>query len=147
MRSVVLTVGLLMLLAVSSVAADPANVLIVDQTQGLMESMQVEVLARVLLASQLFTIQAVTRIPESPHQRGPFQFVIIIPPGESWVWVCAPGLPAALSEGRQRALVVLKASIEQIFAGERKPADPADDLYPLFWSAAFLHAGVLEGVN
>jgi hypothetical protein len=147
MRSVVLTVGLLLLLAVSSVAADPANVLIVDQTQGLMESMQVEVLARVLLASQLFTIQAVTQIPESPHPRGPFQFVIIIPPGESWVWVCTPGLPVVLPEGQQTALAVLKGSIEKVFAGERKPADPADDLYPLFWSAAFLRIGILEGVN
>ncbi|MCK4356910.1 hypothetical protein KAW44_07495, partial [Candidatus Bipolaricaulota bacterium] len=125
----------------------PANVLIVDRTQSFMESMQVEVLARALLASQIFTIQAVTQIPESPHPRGPFQFVIIIPPGESWVWVCTPGLPVVLPAGQQSALVVLKASIEQIFAGERKPADPADDLYSLFWSAFFLHVGVLEGVN
>ncbi len=147
MRSVVLTVGLLALLFASSMAAEPANVLIVDRTQSFMESMQVEVLARALLASQLFTIQAVTQIPESFHSGGPFQFVIIIPPGKSWVWVCTPGLPVVLPEGQQRALVVLKASIEQIFAGERKPADPADDLYPLFWSAAFLHTGVLEGVN
>ena len=147
MRSVVLTVGLLVLLSVSSMAAEPANVLIVDQTQGLMESMQVEVLARVLLASKLFTIQAVTQIPESPHPRGPFQFVIIIPPGESWVWVCTPGLPVVLPEGQQRALAVLKGSIEQIFAGERKPVDPADDLYSFFWSAAFLRIGVLGGIN
>ena len=147
MRSVVLTVGLLMLLAVSSMAAEPANVLIVDQTQGLMESIQVEVLARALLASKLFTIQAVTQIPESFHPRGPFQFVVIIPPGESWVWVCAPGFPVALPAGQQSALAVLKGSIEQVFAGERKSADPADDLYSFFWSAAFLRIGILEGVN
>ena len=147
MRSVVLTVGFLVLLFVSSTAAEPVNVLIVDQTQSLMESMQVEVLARALLASGMFTIGATMEIPKEPHPCGPFQFVIIIPPGENWVWVCTPGLPVVLPEGQQRALGVLKASIEQIFAGERKPADPADDLYSLFWSAAFLHAGVLEGVN
>ncbi len=147
MRSVVLTVGLLMLLAVSSVAIGPANVLIVDRTQSFMESMQVEVLARALLASGMFTIGATMEIPKEPHPRGPFQFVIIIPPGGNWVWVCTPGLPVVLPEGQQSALAVLKGSIEQVFAGERKPADPADDLYPLFWSAAFLHAGVLEGVN
>ncbi len=42
MRSVILTVGLVMLLAVSSVAIGPANVLIVDRTQSFMESMQVD---------------------------------------------------------------------------------------------------------
>ena len=147
MRSVILTVGLVMLLAVSSVATEPANVLIVDRTQSFMESMQVEVLARALLASGMFTIGATMEIPKEPHPCGPFQFVIIIPPGGNWVWVCTPGLPVVLPAGQQSALVVLKASIEQIFAGERKPADPADDLYPLFWSAAFLHAGILEGVN
>ena len=147
MRSVVLTVGLLVLLFVSSMATEPANVLIVDRTQSFMESMQVEVLARALLASQLFTIQAVTQIPESPHPCGPFQFVIIIPPGGTWVWVCTPGLPMVLPAGQQSALSVLKGSIEKVFAGERKPADPADDLYPLCWSAFFLHTGVLEGVN
>ncbi|MCK4393232.1 hypothetical protein KAX17_10050 [Candidatus Bipolaricaulota bacterium] len=147
MRSVVLTVGLLMLLAVSSVATEPANVLIVDRTQSFMESMQVEVLARVLLSSELFTIGATMEIPKEPHPLGPFQFVIIIPPGEPWVWVCIPGLPGVLPEGQQRALAVLKGSIEQVFTGERKPADPADDLYPLFWSAYFLNIGILEGVN
>jgi hypothetical protein len=52
-----------------------------------------------------------------------------------------------LSEGQQSALAVLKGSIEQVFAGERKPADPADDLYSFFWSAAFLRIGVLGGIN
>lgn len=42
MRSVILAVGLLALLFASSMAAEPANVLIVDRTQSFMESMQVD---------------------------------------------------------------------------------------------------------
>ena len=146
MRRIALAWVLALLLGALGLSAASAQVLIVDQTLNLMESMQVEILARALLGSGLFSIKAVTKIPDAPHPAGSFDFVVVIPPSREWVWVCAPGLPAVLPEGQQRALAVLKTSIEQVFAGEREPADPADDLYPLIWSAYFLSIGILEGV-
>lgn len=147
MRSAVLIAATLLLLTIPSFASDSVNLLVVDRTQSLMESMQVEVLARILLSSEAFTISATTKIPEGPHPRGPFHFVIIIPPGGEWVWVCVPGLPEVLPLELRQALEMVKGAIEEIFVGERQAADPADDLYPFLWSAYFLTLGILEGAQ
>ena len=97
MRSVILVAGIALLLAVSAFGTDAAQVLIVDQTETLMESMQVEVLAPALLASELFSIRAATEIPDRPHPSGPFEYVVIIPQGGEWIWVCTPSLPEVSS--------------------------------------------------
>jgi len=143
MRRIGCAVVLIVLMAVSGLGAEPARLMIVDQTSGLVESMQVEVLARVLLASQAFTIKAAMGSPDDVHTDEPFDFVIIVPHGEPRVWICMPGLPGTLDEETRNALAVLNASIIQVFAGERQPLGPADDLYPFFWSAAFLRRGIL----
>jgi hypothetical protein len=147
MRRAIVAVGIALLLAVSAFGTDAAQVLIVDQTETLMESMQVEVLARALLASGLFSIRAVTEIPDRPHPSGFFEYVVIIPPSGERVWVCIPGLPDALPAEFQQALNVLKGTIGLIFMGTRQAADPSDDLYAFMWSAYFINVGILEGVQ
>ena len=147
MRSAIVAVLLVLLFTIPSMAADSVSLLIVDNTQTFMESMQVEILARALLASHLFTINAVTQVPVSADPHGPFQFVIIVPPDGSFVWVCTAGVPAVLPDVQQQTLKVLKTSIEQVFMGTRKAADPGDDLYPFFWAAYFLHTGILEEIQ
>jgi hypothetical protein len=134
-------------LAVSAFGANAAQVLIVDQTETLMESMQVEVLARALLGSGLFSIRAVTEIPDGPHSSGSFRYVVIIPSSGEWVWVCTPGLPEASSAESQQALSVIEGTIDEIFIGKRQAANSSDDLYPFIWSAYFLNMGILEGVH
>lgn len=137
---------LVALLAVATVAwAGPAaKLLIVDRTQTFMESMQLEVLARALLASGEFEIAATTEVPSGSHPRGPFQFVVIVPQGGKWVWVCTPAFPSQLSLELQGALGALKGAIDRVFQGRRQALDPADDLYVVGWSAYFLKIGVLE---
>jgi len=147
MRSAILAGMLVLLLTIPSMAADSVSLLIVDGTQTFMESMQVEILARALLASHLFTINAVTQIPVSADPHGPFQFVIIVPPDGNLIWVCTAGLPAVLPDVQQQAIKVLETSIEQVFMGTRKAADSGDDLYPFFWAAYFLHTGILEEIQ
>ena len=147
MRSAIVAGMLVLLLAIPSMAADSVSLLIVDGTQTFRESMQVEVLARALLASHLFTVNAVTQVPGSADPHGPFQFVIIVPPNGSLVWVCTAGLPDRLPDVQQQALKVLETSIEQVFMGTRKAADPGDDLYPFVWAAYFLHIDILEEIK
>ena len=148
MRSAILAGMLVLLLTIPSMAASSvSSLLIVDRTQTFMESMQVEVLARALLASHLFTINAVTQVPTSAGSHGSFQFVIIVPPDGNLIWVCTAGLPDRLPDVQQQALKVLKTSIEQVFMGARKAADSGDDLYPFFWAAYFLHTGILEEIQ
>jgi len=147
MRSVIVAVGIALVVAVSGIGAERAQVLIVDQTEGLMESMQVEVLARVLLSSGLFSIRAVTEIPDQPHSSGTFEYVVIIPSSGEWVWVCTPSLPEVSSADAQQALSVIEVAIDQIFMGKRQAANSSDDLYPFIWSAYFLNIGILEGVH
>ncbi len=147
MRSVILVAGIALLLAISAFGTDAAQVLIVDQTETLMESMQVEVLARALLASGLFSIRAVTEIPDRPHPSGFFEYVVIIPPSGERVWVCIPGLPDALPAEFQQVLNLLEGTIGLIFMGTRQVANSSEDLYPFIWSAYFLNIGILEGVQ
>ncbi|HEU68945.1 MAG TPA: hypothetical protein ENN53_07020 [Candidatus Acetothermia bacterium] len=147
MRHAALALGLLVSVAVLSMAADPVPVLIVDRTEGFVESMQVEVLARVLMASGLFTIRATLEVPQGPHPRGPFLFVVMIPPETKWAWICTPGLPEALPRELRGALTALKRAVEQVFRGERRAKDPGDDLYPWVRSLYFLHSGILGGVR
>jgi len=124
------------------------KVLIVDQTEGFVESMQVGVLARVHRLSPLGAeITGTTEIPEEPLPQGPFQLVVIVPPAGEWVWVCTPGLPETLGLEMQGFLQLVKGAVEKVFRGERRARDPADDLYALGWSAYFLKIGVLGGVS
>jgi len=124
------------------------KVLIVDQTEGFVESMQVGVLARVLRLSPFGAeITGTTEIPEKPLSQGPFQLVVIVPPAGEWVWVCTPGLPEMLGPELQGFLQLVKGAVEKVFRGERTARDPADDLYALGWSAYFLRIGVLGGVS
>jgi len=146
MRSVILVTGIALLLAVSAFSMNAAQVLIVDQTETLMESMQVEVLARALLVSGLFSIRAATEIPDGPHPCGFFEYVVIIPPSGEWVWVCIPGLSGALSAEFQQALNTLEGTIGLIFMGTRQVANPSKDLFAFMWSAYFINIGILEGV-
>jgi hypothetical protein len=136
-------------LAVFGVAAPSVKVLIIDQTQGFMESMQVGVLARILRTSTDFEVQiaGTTQLPEGPLPQGPFQLVIIVPAAEEWVWVCTPGLPGTLAPEIQGFLQLVKGAVGKVFRGERTARDPADDLYALSWSAYFLRIGVLGGVS
>ncbi len=61
--------------------------------------------------------------------------------------MCTAGLPAVLPDAQQQALKVLEMSIEQVFMGARKAADPGNDLYPFFWAAYFLRIDILEEIN
>ena len=144
MRSATLILVTLLLVSLVSTASSDASLLIVDQTVSLMESMQVEILARALLGSGLFSIKAVTEIPDAPHPAGSFDFVVVIPPSREWVWVCAPGLPEALPVQSQQALSVLESAIEEVFMGARQAANPSEDLFSLLLSAYFLSTGVME---
>lgn len=144
MRSATLILVTLLLVSLVSTASSDASLLIVDQTVSLMESMQVEILARALLGSGLFSIKAVTEIPDAPHPAGSFDFVVVIPPSRQWVWVCAPGLPEALPVQSQQALSVLEGAIEDVFMGARQAANPSEDLFSLLLSAYFLSTGVME---
>ncbi len=72
MRSAIVAGMLVLLFAIPSMAANSVSLLIVDRTQTFMESMQVEVLARALLASHLFTINAVIQVPVEADPHGPF---------------------------------------------------------------------------
>lgn len=129
-------------------AAGPAvKVLIVDRTQTVLESMQLEVLARALLATGDFQLAAVTEPPRGPHPRGPFQFVVIVPERGEWVWVCTPTLPGKLPLELRAALQGLEEAIQRVFQGKRRPVDPGADLYPALWSAYFLKVGILEGIE
>ena len=149
MRRAILILGMVAVLAVFGIAAPSVKVLIIDQTQGLMESMQVGVLARVLRTSTDFEVQIVgtTQVPEGPLPQGPFQLAIIVPAQAKWVWVCTPGFPQDLTPQLQMVLGILDKAVEQVFRGERRALDPADDLYALGWSAYFLKIGVLGGMS
>ncbi|MCD5408981.1 hypothetical protein LR090_07190 [Candidatus Bipolaricaulota bacterium] len=140
---------LAMLALVGSLAwAGPgAKILIVDQTQTILEAMQLEVLARALLATGDFQLAATTELPRGPHPRGPFQFVVIVPERGEWVWVCTPTLPDRLPPELQAALRGLEEAIQQVFQGKRRAVDPGADLYPALWSAYFLKVGILEGIE
>jgi len=146
-RFSLLLVGLALAYGTVWAAGPQAKVLIVDLTQTVMESMQLEVLARALLATGNFQLAAVTEPPNGPHPRGPFQFVVIVPERGEWVWVCTPTLPEKLPPGLQAALQGLEEAVRLVFRGERRPVDLGVDLYPALWSAYFLKVGILEGIG
>lgn len=147
MKRIVVSVLLAVLMVSTAWAGVPGpRVLIVAQTQTLMESMRVEVLARILLTAG-FQLAATTELPQRPHPRGPFHFVVIVPERGDWVWVCTPALPALLPPELQAALQGLELAIQQVFQGERRSGNPGQDLYPFLWSAYFLRMGILAGVT
>jgi len=145
MRRSILILGMVAVLAVFGIAAPSVKVLIIDQTQNLMESMQVGILARILRTSGDLEVEitGTTEIPEGPLPQGPFRLAIIVPAQAKWVWVCTPAFPEDLSPEVQMVLGILDKAVEQVFRGERRALDPADDLYVLGWSAYFLKIGVL----
>jgi len=149
MRRFILTLGMVAVLAVFGVAAPSVKVLIIDQTQNLMESMQVGILARILRTSGDLEVEitGTTEIPEGPLPQGPFRLAIIVPAQAKWVWVCTPAFPEDLSPEVQMVLGILDKAVEQVFRGERRALDPADDLYVLGWSVYFLKIGVLGQVS
>jgi len=149
MRRSILILGVVAVLAVFGVAAPSVKVLIIDQTQGFMESMQVGVLARILRTSGDLEVEitGTTEIPDGPLPQGPFQLAIIVPAQAKWVWVCTPGFPQNLTPQLQMVLGILDKAVEQVFRGERRALDPADDLYALGWSSYFLKIGVLGEVS
>lgn len=149
MRRFMLTLGMVAVLAASGIAAPSVKVLIIDQTQNLMESMQVGILARILRTSGELEVEitGTTEIPDGPLPEGPFQLAIIVPAQAKWVWVCTPAFPEDLSPEVQMVLGILDKAVEQVFRGERHALDPADDLYVLGWSAYFLKLGVLGQVS
>jgi len=145
-RFSLLLVGLALAYGTVWAAGPQAKVLIVDLTQTVMESMQLEVLARALLATGNFQLAAVTEPPNGPHPRGPFQFVVIVPERGAGGGMY-PHPAGETAPGLQAALQGLEEAVRLVFRGERRPVDPGVDLYPALWSAYFLKVGILEGIG
>jgi len=147
----ILAVAYLALAASSAALAEPQklDVLIIDETKTLEESFCVELLARVMVASGLFALDARFDIPLGPNPSGKrFDLILIIPEKIPQIWLITTDIPLKLPEPLQRALLRIKEIAAQIytssFCARRKAVDMADDLAPALYAAILLRGGWLK---
>lgn len=147
----ILAVVYLALAASSGALAEPQklDVLIIDETKTLEESFCVELLARVMVASGLFSLEARFAIPWGPNPSGKrFDLIVIIPQKISQIWLITADIPAKLPESLQRALLLIKDIAAQIYTGSfctaRKAVDTDDDLAPALYATILLRGGWLK---
>ena len=118
------------------------KILIIDETQELMASLQLEALARVLI-QRGFSIVAVIGFPEEPVEGGPFDLVLVIPQKGKYIWLCLPPtLKPGAQDGDMKELEGLKALVREVFRGERELRTPAEDLWPLLLSLKLAELGI-----
>ncbi len=121
---------------------EKGKILIIDETQELMASLQLEALARVLI-QRGFSIVAVIGFPKEPVEGGPFDLVLVIPQKGKYIWLCLPPtLKPGAQDGDMKELEGLKALVREVFRGERELRTPAEDLWPLLLSLKLAELGI-----
>lgn len=139
----------LVLVASCEAFAQPLETLIIDETKTLEESFCVELLARAMVASGLFALEARFDIPLGPNPSGKrFDLIVIIPEKISQTWLITADIPVKLPEPLQRALLLIKDIAAQIYTGsfcaKRKAVDISDDLAAALYAAILLRGGWLK---
>ncbi len=146
-------VWVLVLFALSlggEVSAQSLETLIIDETKTLEESVCVEVLARAMVASGLFALEARFDIPLGSNPPGKqYDLIVIIPEQIRQLWLITADVPARLPELFQRALLFVKESAGQIYSGTsscaaRRAVDVADDLAPALYATVLAQNGWLR---
>jgi hypothetical protein len=130
--------------------AQHLETLIMDETKTLEESVCVELLARAIVASGLFILEARFDIPLGPN---PFvkryDLIVIIPEQIRQLWLITADVPARLPEPFQRALLFIKESVTRIYSGAgscaaRQAVDVAEDLAPALYATVLAQGGWLR---
>jgi hypothetical protein len=146
-------VWVLVLLALSlggGAFAQPLETLIIDETKTLEESVCVEVLARAMVVSGLFILEARFDIPLGLNPSGKqYDLIVIIPEGIQQLWLVTVDVPTRLPEPFRRALLSIKESATHIFYGTgscaaRRAVDIADDLAPALYATVLAQNGWLR---
>lgn len=144
MKRLMVVLAFLLIAASSWALAQEAKgkILIIDETQEFIASLQLEAMARILI-QQGFSIVAVTGFPKGSVKGSPFDLVLVIPKKGKYIWLC---LPPAVKPGVQvegtKELEGLKALVREVFRGERELRTPAEDLWPLLLSLKLAELGI-----
>lgn len=138
----ILLFAALALMASYEAFAQPLEALIIDETKTLEESVCVELLARGMVASGLFALEARSDITLGPNpSEKRYDLIVIIPEKIRQVWLITSDIPVKLPELLQRALLLIKDLVAQIYSGSgctaRKAVDTDDDLAPALYATIF----------
>lgn len=137
----VVIVAALPILAAQEAHEPVGKVLIIDETEELAVSVQLEALARILI-QQGFSIKAVLGFPEEPVEGGPFDLVLVIPEEGRYIWLCVPPAAKGTVKAPEEELRGLRELVERVFGGARELRTPADDLWPFVLSLKLAELGV-----
>lgn len=147
---------ILLLVALATAASSGAfaqpqklDALIIDETKTLEESICVEFLARALVASGLFVLEARFDIPSGPNPSGkPYDLIVIIPEKIAQIWLVTAEIPARLPEPFPQALLLIKGVVAQIYSdggcASRRAVDISEDLAPALYAAILVGWGWLR---
>lgn len=138
MRKALLSV---LLLSVSFCTFAQLRVLVIDQSQTLVESMRLLAVVRALKPYGI-AFEAVTYFPTTPWTSEPVVFVVYIPAQGPYIWFCPPGLESSLPQPLQEMAQKLHVAFAQAFLGVREVRGPSQDLYPLLLALHFARLGV-----
>jgi len=131
------------------------KLLIVDETRTFSSSMRVEVLARVLIRTELFELSAkIIEVgssyddplrDEEPDQQ--YDVVLIVPVGiddgtVKQLWIATRPF-TEISEELRGAVGMIKEIADGIFRGAAEGLDVTDDLIPGYFAAIFIREGWL----
>ncbi|MEN3009960.1 MAG: hypothetical protein ABDI20_03080 [Candidatus Bipolaricaulaceae bacterium] len=133
------------LLALALPGLAQVRVLLVDETQTLVESLRLLGVVRALRATGAFAFQALPAFPTAPWTGEPFHAVVYLPAQGPYLWFSAPWPEALLPPEFREALAALRRALAQAFASLREVRGPAEDLYPLLLALYFASRGYLGG--
>jgi len=155
-RTLLITVALLALTfgnvgvgALGEIApSEQVRLLVIDETEGIQSSLQIELFARALVDTGKFRIQALMDIPVEKNMAEAYNIVVIIPSMVDQVWIVTPDVPSQLTPALVQALHMVKSITDKMYEGERT-LDPravvgvAEDLFPAVYSGFLVRNGWL----
>ncbi|MBC7318544.1 hypothetical protein H5T57_04805 [Candidatus Bipolaricaulota bacterium] len=121
------------------------RVLVVDESEGLGESLRLLAVIRALKATGFFVFQALQKFPTERWEGEPFQVAIYLPAKGPYVWLCSPWPETGLPEEFRLALARLREAFTQAFSPLREVRGPEKDLYPLLLTVSLASLGYLGG--
>jgi len=131
-------------------SAEPARLLIIDETHSIQSSLQIGQFARALKETGLFDMDARSEIPVNENSEGlAYDLVLIVPERPSQLWIVTADLPEILSPPVYAAFQVLKGIATRVYEGEgaldeRSVADVTEDLFPAIYGSLLAQNGWLR---
>jgi hypothetical protein len=128
----------------------PLETLIIDETKTLEESFCVEALARQMVSTGFFSLDARLEIPWERNTSGrQYDLIVIVPEEIQQVWLVTPDLPEKLPAPLPIALSQIKEMTTRIYGADgpcmrRTAVDVSEDLAPALYSTVLLQYGWLR---